>query len=408
MPRKIIKKELYLKAPQGESVYAGGQYYTSEKGLTIIESVRHEKKNTTAIGNAYYSPMIYERISKDNGLHWYIVDEYCKPPDKIEGVHEFSKEYFLDLKNNILIRLWLECEFNVAKNHEESFSDAGCVSRTLLMYYQTSRDEGRSWDRKKQIICQGGEYDHIHWGPGLRHGENGGMSSGTSIIQLKDGTILLPATMNLWDGKRYQSCLLRGTWNTVQAVYEWDFSDYISLDLNQSTQGACEIAPALMPDGTMFVSIRACGDRENKTFPSMKYWVVSKDGGKTFSKPEILKYEDGKTVWSPSSYHRIIRSTVNKQYYWIGNILDAPTYGAYPRYPLCIAEFDPHNYCLIRKTVTLIDTKPSDFPDEWRRYTNFGLYEDRQTKEIVLTLPEQPKISKKDFTSDCYIYRINV
>jgi len=46
--------------------------------------------------------------------------------------------------------------------------------------------------------------------------------------------------------------------------------------------------------------------------------------------------------------------------------------------------------------------------DEWRRYTDFGFYEDRVTRDIVLTRPEQPKISKKDFTSDCYRYRITV
>jgi hypothetical protein len=403
-----IQKKIYLRAPPRESVYASGQCYTSENDLTLIESIRHEAKNPTTIGNSYYSAKIYERISKDNGCSWNIVDEYAKSPESIEGVHEYSKEYCLDVKNHILIRLCSEMEFNPAKQHEESFSDAGRVSKTLLMYYQTSSDGGLNWNKKKQIICRGDKYDHIHWGPGLHYGENGGMSSGTSSCQLKDGRILVPATTNLWDGKRYQSCLLSGEWNTELAVYEWDFSDYICLDLKQSTQGACEIAPALLPDETVFVSIRACGDRENKTFPSMKYWVVSKDGGRTFSKPEVLKYEDGTPVWSPSSYHRIIRSIVNNEYYWIGNILNTPTYGAYPRYPLCIAEFDPRNYCLIRKTVTLIDTKPVDFPDEWRRYTNFGLYEDRRTREIVLTLPEQPKISKKDFTSDCYIYRINI
>ena len=63
---------------------------------------------------------------------------------------------------------------------------------------------------------------------------------------------------------------------------------------------------------------------------------------------------------------------------------------------------------LVKSSVAVIDTKPDDFPDEWRRYTNFGFYEDRVTKEIVLTLPEQPRISKQDFTSDCYRYRIAV
>ena len=78
--------------------------------------------------------------------------------------------------------------------------------------------------------------------------------------------------------------------------------------------------PVLLDDGRIFVSLRCCGDRENKTFPSLKYWVTSEDGGHTFSAPQPLSYEDGSKVWSPSSYAGIIRSSLERKYYWIGNI----------------------------------------------------------------------------------------
>jgi len=61
---------------------------------------------------------------------------------------------------------------------------------------------------------------------------------------------------------------------------------------------------------------------------------------------------------------------------------------------------------IIKNTVTLIDTNHNNV--EHRRYTNFGLYEDRITNEIVLILPEMPKIDWQDLTSDCYRYRIRI
>lgn len=199
---------------------------------------------------------------------------------------------------------------------------------------------------------------------------------------------------------------MRGTWLANEKKYQWEFGEYVKLNENQSSQGACEPAAVQLPDGNILISLRACGDRDNKIFPSLKYQVISEDGGKTFSTPEVLKYDDGTTVWSPSSYHNIIKHSTGR-YFWIGNILDEPAYSSEPRYPLNIAEYNPEKLCIIKNSVFEIDTKPDNFK-EWRRYTNFGCYEDRKTKEIVLTLPEQAKISKKDFTSDCYIYKITI
>ena len=121
----------------------------------------------------------------------------------------------------------------------------------------------------------------------------------------------------------------------------------------------------------------------------------------------------------PAAFAEFIRSPTTGRAYWFGNILDHPVTGQLPRYPLALAEFDENRLCLVRDSVTIIQDLPSGAPaceredgpftsenQCGRRYTNWGSYIDRRTGEIVMTLPEQPKTSWDDFTSDCIEIRI--
>ena len=380
----------------------------------LIEAVRLEAWNTTGIGTSTYSPEVWERLSSDNGRTWEVREPvYTEDLADMAGEHQFPPHYYTDPDNGLVLGLSIRFNFDRGTMHQETFSDAGCYSKTFRIFYRLSRDQGHTWTPAQQVIHSGQEYDEQHWGPGLHYGENGGMPGVGPVLKLRDGTVLQSVVVNLWDGKRYQSGFLRGRWRADLSGLDWEFGEYLSLPLTKSTQGCCEPAPALLDDGRIFVSLRAAGDREKRTFPSLKFWVLSEDGGRTFSDPKPLTYEDESLVWSPSSFAGIVHSSPNGRYYWIGNILDEPTYTSYPRYPLCIAELIPDRGVLVRSSVTVVDTQPEDWaqhPEDrrGRRYTNFGFYEDRETKEIVLTLPEQPKVSWDDFTADCYRYRIDV
>jgi len=410
MTRFAIDKQLHIKAPRdGVAVYAGGQAYAAATGARLVEAVRLEEWNTLGIGMCTYSPEIYRRISEDNGRTWRVqAPKYTEDLASMAGEHMYPPMHWLDPSNGLLLSFHITFDFDPDVIHAESFRDAGTYSRTFRIFYATSRDGGRSWAAPRQVIARGEQYDAVHWGPGLHYRQNGGMPGVGPCVKLEDGTVLLPIVVNLWDGKRYQSGLLRGRWESDCSGLEWEFSDYISLGLDKSTQGVCEPAIALLDDGRLFMTLRSCGDIENKTFPSLKFWVASRDGGKTFTEPRPLTYEDGSPVSSPSSYAAILRSSRNGRHYWIANILDEPTFSAAPRYPLCIAELLPGQGALVRDSVTVIDTQPEDWPaaERDRRYTNFGFYEDRETGEFLLTLPEQPRTSWADFTADCYRYRI--
>lgn len=100
--------------------------------------------------------------------------------------------------------------------------------------------------------------------------------------------------------------------------------------------------------------------------------------------------------------------------YVLGNFLAKPVHGQVPRYPLCIAELDTDRAVVRRATVRVIQDLPAGAPTD-RRYTNWGQYEERGSRDLVLLLPEQPKHMNyeemrrpEDFTADCIRIRVRL
>lgn len=401
-----ITKKLFLQAPDHEAVYVFSFY--AANGI-LLQTVRHEMKkpeNSYEGGMSYYSHSIYYRASTDNGKIWKIVDEYHEDPFNFIGEHNYGKSFMYDKTNRILIASWTQFTYNPDFLHKETYSDAGTYTYTFRVFYQLSIDNGKSWNTPKQLIASDNQFGEKNWGPGLFYGKSGADGDISRGLEY-NGTIYMPLTANLHDGNRFQTAVVRGTWDINKKDYNWHFGEYLTLTSQQSTQGACESQLLRLGNGSFLIIMRAAGDRENKTFPTYKYIAWSKDNCNTFSPPQILEYEDGSPLWSPSSYCAIIRSGVNNKYYLITNILDNPTFDSYPRDPLCIAEIIPEKGIVLKSTIQIIDTNKEP-KVERRRYTNFGIYEDELSKEIVLTLPEQPKFSWADMTADCYEYRIKI
>ena len=134
----------------------------------------------------------------------------------------------------------------------------------------------------------------------------------------------------------------------------------------------------------------------------------------TWSEPEPLVYDDGSTVWTPASCSRFFPSSKTGKTYWIANILPGPVHFQIPRYPLTIAEFDTDRLCVLRDTVQVIQDLPKGAPKS-RRYTNFQVYEERGTGDLILCMPEQPKKGEleeitraEDMESDCIEFRVRL
>jgi len=144
---------------------------------------------------------------------------------------------------------------------------------------------------------------------------------------------------------------------------------------------------AELGDGRLLVVWRTSThgwDGSVATLPGRKYFSLSTDGGRTLSPPAEWKYADGTSFYSPSSYHRMLRHS-NGRLYWFGNICLTPPVGNSPRYPLVIAEIDEQQAAVKRETVTAIDDRKPGQP-EAMELSNFSVLENRETHEIEMYL----------------------
>jgi hypothetical protein len=201
----------------------------------------------------------------------------------------------------------------------------------------------------------------------------------------------------------YALCLL-GEWKGDRL--SWEAEKKIVIDENLSSRGVMEPAVADSADGGLLMILRGSNTFMTEK-PGRKWFALSTDSGVTWSKPKPLRYDTGEDFYSPSSGSRLLRSSLNGKLYWAGNISPANPDGNSPRYPLVIAEVDEKKSALIKKSVTVIDTRGDNEP-EIVQMSNFQMYEDRETKDFILTMCRILENGVSDRTEPSYIYRISL
>lgn len=209
-----------------------------------------------------------------------------------------------------------------------------------------------------------------------------------------DGTVYLPVCLTT--PERTGVILFRRDPGTG----EWRPSNRRSISPNLSSRGLLEPEAAVLRDGRILIIARGSN---TSTTPGRKWRILSEDGGTTLGPVEELRYDDGSRFYSPSSYHRFLRSSRNGKLYWFANITPGPPRGNHPRYPLCIAEIDEERAAVRKDSQMVLDTRRAGDP-ETLQLSNFSLLEDRATGniEIYATLLG---LNPKDFwRSDVYRY----
>ena len=143
--------------------------------------------------------------------------------------------------------------------------------------------------------------------------------------------------------------------------------------------------------GNRFMMIMRGSNMGAPQMTGQKFFSVSDDNGMHWSCPKPLTYDDGSTMYSSSSVPKVLAHSNGKLYY-IGVITEGNVSGNLPRYPLCIAEVDKERCCILRDTVTVIDTERPfhrrQLANAGRRmqvvdYSNHGIFEDSAGRIIV-------------------------
>ena len=150
---------------------------------------------------------------------------------------------------------------------------------------------------------------------------------------------------------------------------EWTASTEQYIDPALSSRGLLEPDVALLRDGTLLIVARGSN---TETTPGYKWFALSTDGGRTLTPVEAFRYADSSPFYSPSSIHRMIRSSVNGRLYWVANIVAAPPAGNGPRYPLYIAEIDEDEMAVKKESLVVVDDRGEDEPDALQ-LSNFGV-----------------------------------
>jgi hypothetical protein len=416
-----VSRELYSPAPEGIAVYAQNTSYVSTRGQGLVESFKHEALHFDGWGNkVYYHPLIQRRLSPDGGRTWHpSAIQSTENGDGLAGRRRHVSIHTLDETRNVLLSL--HCTYDVDPS-QEMFAKGILRKRTGLLWYELSFDAGEHWTPARQVIDERPGHDEKNWAPGMTFGQTGAAIDLARPVWLQDGSVVFGLSLtNMLRPEEEQAGAdrvgrfgvgyLRGRWNSTGTDMTWRLGAPIVLKNEQSPMGCCEPTAACLGGVRLFNVMRCQGD-ENLGVHSTRYATLSNDAGQTWSEPSPLCYEDGRTVWSPASLSTFIQSSKTGHWYWVANILPGPVYGQMPRYPLCIARFDTQRLCILRDSVRVIQDRPPGMPEQVR-YTNWGIYQERGTGDLILTLPEQPKLMDftamtrpEHYTADCCRYRV--
>jgi len=346
----------------------------------------------------------FQRTSEDNGKTWSEPSLIYEPEQTEEGVLRRGETcLFLDEEKNTILHFY-DCSLYPKKIHSK---EAGKYSR---IFFRISYNGGRTFNKQEQLIQKG--FDEKNWAKDVICGRNSAIISFCAPMKTSDNRIILPMSKNPLDGcDRFEqwkvpeeaSCFI-GEWKG--SSIEWELSEMVRIDPELSSRGLCEPAIAEISDGSFLMIMRG-SNRDVLHMPGYKWFSISNDGGYSWSEPSPLKYETGENFFSPSTGSRLIRSSKNNKLYWIGNIVKENPHGNRPRYPLQIAEVDEGKKAIIKETVNIIEDKqPED--SALVQFSNFRVYEDRETKEFILIMAREEERAEKDCTSPAYQYRIEI
>lgn len=357
-----------------------GSLYTEPRGSLVLSHISHSISTNDGVTWSEYGPQVTFETNLPYGFR----------RNPMTSVLDQNTGRVVTIVNA------LDTHGLDPKAHEPKIAQ-----QNYYLRYRVSLDGGVTWLFDEPIV-QDGAFNVKHPMSDVWIGTNAIYLGDLGCIPVvtKSAKVLVPAQMTVagGNGKLFNPTgaatytdvvVLIGSW-TKNNRLKWHVSKRVSGDPSRSTRGLIEPTLAQFPDGRVLMVMRGSnGGRSDPHYqlPSYKWTATSTEDGATWSKPEPLVYDDGAPVYSPSSMSSLLMHSSGRCF-WAGNLTATNCQGNLPRYPLVVGEIDPKTFHLIRSSVLTIDTHHSD-DDAWGRLdiSHLTMFEDRRTREIVLTYP---------------------
>lgn len=362
----------------------------------------------------------YVQFSEDNGANW------SNPEEIITGqkTENGTKRYYY--RNSIIHEgMLISMKIKGVLPTDDPLEGL----KHWSTWYLISKDGGKTNIVEEQVILDGRGYNKSHPVDGVWAGKNSLMMGDRTELPIitkhqendyDNGHILLPVQItpigsdgcyyNPGGGYTYHySSVIHGEFMDDGHIRWFYMTEPVNNRPEQSTRGAIEPTIIEMKDGRILMVMRGSNggikDPECK-IPSYRWYSVSYDGARSFSKPEPWAYDDGEIFYSPSSCSQLMEHS-NGKYYWLGNINENNSRANMPRNPLYIVEVDPESLFLKRDTACIIaDVEDGQSGDT--TFSNFYAREESGTGDVLVYLTAFHADPDNIFGSDAYEYRIRM
>lgn len=401
---QLLNREVFLKAPPATCIW-GSSFYTDAHSLELMGEGQHLQRSDTVESTT-------EQRSVDNGRSWSEAKVTLNGARTEKGVsRKFVFPGYVCPHTNRLVRFYNEA---ILPNDSPHPGEAG---RLWRLYYTVSEDGGRNTIFDKVIQQHGEDFSPKHPLPQVWHGKNGfylGALSGTPMT-LDKSTFLLPlqCTVLNEEGELYcpgggygwfATIVMQGRWRADGDI-DWEQLALLQGDPSYTTRGLIEGTIGHLDNGRLLLVMRGSNDADHN-LPGHKWYCISEDGGRHWSKIAPWSYTDKSTFYSSSSCSQLVQHS-SGALLWIGNISPDNPQGNWPRQPLVAGVVDKSSGLLDRDSLCMIDQK-SDSDHETLQLSNFHAREDRENGDLIVHCSRLAHGSPQGWQADAMVYRIEV